>query len=741
MGRQCEQLDRRTTVLWVLLITGLGAALRLAALGSVPGGLYQDEAFNGLDALRVLEGEHKLYFSANNGREPLFIYLASITIAWLGRTPAAVRLPAALLGTLTIPTTAALGSVLFNRRVGLLAAALLAITFWPLHLSRVAFRAVGLPLFLGLALAAGWRGARQASKGWTLAGGMCYGLAFYTYLPVYWTPVVLAFFTFYLWATGCTKRRTLLRLMVPCFVLGALLPLLPLAVANPNLLFGRTAQVSILNPAVNQGDLWSALLQQIGRGLGMFFWRGDTIPRHNLPGRPVFDLLATPFFLAGLFWTGRNWRRPAAALTLLWTLLMLVPTILAQDTPHFLRGVGVLPVATLLPAVGLERVQHWLRQKPIHRWLPPALTAVALAGILGLTLRDYFGRYAADPLTGYAFQNAAVELAGQINNSVGSVWASERFEREWEAIPYLVADKKVRWLADGELPQPTTLPAALFLWPYKPVEPQLAALPTGISLRGWQGPLIKGDLEPAAYPLYWAYRLETATATPAEPLARFANGIRLESATIAERTPDSAQYDATGHLRNTSSAGRNTSSAGRDMSSAGRNTSNAGRDMSNAGRDTSNAGRDMSNAGRDMSSALHSTSDAQGNTSSDSQYLMYNPPLATRHSLHLTLYWTTAQELDADYIVFVHLVNAAGIVAQDDALPAAGALPTSWWRPGNWIVDQHIIALPSSYNPEKHQVLVGLYQSDNRERLAVLDPAGHPVRDAVVLAPAGTLDE
>jgi 4-amino-4-deoxy-L-arabinose transferase-like glycosyltransferase len=192
-----SRLGNRKTVFWVMLVTCLGAALRLAAIGSVPVGLYQDEAYNGLDALRVLSGTHPLYFAANNGREPLFIYLASASIAGLGRTVAAVRLPAALLGTLTIPAIAALGSVLFNRRVGLLAATLVAITFWPLHLSRIAFRAVGLPLFIALALAAGWHGARRGNRGWILAGGVLYGLGFYTYLPIYFTPLILALFAIY----------------------------------------------------------------------------------------------------------------------------------------------------------------------------------------------------------------------------------------------------------------------------------------------------------------------------------------------------------------------------------------------------------------------------------------------------------------------------------------------------------------------------------------------------------------
>ncbi len=41
--------------------------------------------------------------------------------------------------------------------------------------------------------------------------------------------------------------------------------------------------------------------------------------------------------------------------------VMLVPTILAEDCPHFLRAVGVLPVAAVYPALGLEWAHGRLR--------------------------------------------------------------------------------------------------------------------------------------------------------------------------------------------------------------------------------------------------------------------------------------------------------------------------------------------------------------------------------------------
>lgn len=72
-------------------ITVLAAVLRLVAIDHLPPGLYHDEAFNGLDTLSVLRGQTPIFFPANNGREPLFIYLLAIAVAVLGRTPGALR--------------------------------------------------------------------------------------------------------------------------------------------------------------------------------------------------------------------------------------------------------------------------------------------------------------------------------------------------------------------------------------------------------------------------------------------------------------------------------------------------------------------------------------------------------------------------------------------------------------------------------------------------------------------------
>src|SRR3974377_158171 len=131
----------------VLVLMLIAGALRFYELGAWPPGLYHDEAYNGLDALRVLAGNHPLYFAANNGREPLFIYLVALSVGWLGRSVYAVRFPAAVIGTLLIPAAYFMARELFGRRVGLITAAITTITLWTIHLSMIGFRAGALSVF------------------------------------------------------------------------------------------------------------------------------------------------------------------------------------------------------------------------------------------------------------------------------------------------------------------------------------------------------------------------------------------------------------------------------------------------------------------------------------------------------------------------------------------------------------------------------------------------------------------
>jgi len=530
----------------LLLALLLAAALRFIKLGAWPPGLYRDEAYNGLDALGVLRGQLALFFPANNGREPIFIYLVALSIALLGPTALALRLPAAVAGTLATLPTALLGRAWFGRAAGLLAAFLWAITFWPVHLGRIGLRAGLLAPVLATAFWLGTRAYRERRAALWLVAGLVYGLSFCTYLAARFTPLLLLLFAVYLVATGRRARlwdegRAL------WFVAGAAVVVAPLAVVllrDPSLLFGRAGQVSILSPEVSGGDPLGALLGNTGRTLGLYLWRGDAILRHNAllsydavlksdnpAGRPVFDLLMAGPFLVGLGWCLWRWRRPAAAFLLLWQLVMLGPTLLAEDAPHFLRAAGILPGAVFFPAIGLAQLWAWPRLPAVARRL---VVVALLAGSLALTIRDY-RTYARQPDVVYLWESAAAELARAAHATPEgtTVLIDQRFTEGWPSIPFLLHGRAFTPFDPAEPLPATAGPTTIFAWPYGALDflPATVTPPALVAIE--PGPLARGDLEPEPYSLYTRYDILPGPAA-APPAANFDDRYGLSAtATLA----------------------------------------------------------------------------------------------------------------------------------------------------------------------------------------------------------------
>lgn len=528
---------------WLILGGAVVTAvlLRFYQLGEWPPGLYRDEAYNGLDALNVRDGQHALFFAANNGREPAYIYLSALMFGLFGPSVWALRLGAALVGSLTTIPVFLLGRSWFGLRVGLLVAWLWAITLWPVHLSRIGLRAVLLVPCLTLAFWLGTRAYRHGLRRDWLLAGLVYGLAFYTYLAVRLTPLVLAGLGLYLLLTRREQIGRLLRGW-GWFGLGTavtLTPLLILYLQQPELVLGRTGQVSILNEAVHQGNLWATLWRHTWLGLGLFIWEGDTILRHNPAGRPMFDWLMAIPFLLGVGWcVGAAWRRQTAALVLLlWTAVMLLPTILAEDTPHFLRAVGILPAALFFPALGLNWLLEFYRrgrrergENNFLRTTQYTLLPLLLLGSLALTSRDY-ARYAQAAETGYLFEAAARTLAEEINSTgvETAVYLDERYWQGWPSVRFLAERPLSLFTPHDGLPDTAAPPFHLYAWPYEPLNFVPAALTPPLLVGVTAGPLARGDLEPEAYSLYTRYAAESAPTT--WPLAiTFEQTLRLRQA-------------------------------------------------------------------------------------------------------------------------------------------------------------------------------------------------------------------
>jgi 4-amino-4-deoxy-L-arabinose transferase-like glycosyltransferase len=664
----------------LMLIAG---ALRFYELGAWPPGLYHDEAYNGLDALRVLAGERPLYFAANHGREPFFIYLVSLSVGWLGRSVYAVRFPAAIVGTLLIPAAYFMARELFGRRVGLLTAAITTIALWPIHLSLLGLRAGTLPLFIALSIGMGVHAYRSGRTLHWIAAGILYGLSFYTYLASRFTPLALALMLVVVLTLAPARRssasagvarrnRTLWRPAVIFAVttLVVLTPLIGSALTQWDVVMGRPGDVSIFNPAVNHGDPAGSLVRSTASAVGMFFWRGDRIPRHNVPYRPVFDPILAFFFAWGLirlivaalgptpppYKPLPDFLRPGADMrfsprlpplsklasifVLIWLPIMLLPTILAEDSPHFLRAVGVLPVALVVPAIGLNTLAQWLAVRG-WRALSYGVALAVLVAAAAWTIRDY-SRYAVDPETAYAFEDAGVQLAREARSDRRAdrqVHVADRFARDWASVPFLIGGGYLP-VPDEATPQLNAArPATLFLWPYEDWAQALSTLSAPVRLKVSAGPPAKGDLEAQPHVGYLRVQIEPIDGANTQPEAQFENGLRLLGHSIE--------------------------------------------------------------------------------TVGQSQW-------------RLRTLWQTERSLASDETFFVHLLAVDQVIGSKDGDSGDGFYPLRLWRPGDVIIDERLIDVPPQADRTQLLIELGVYDRATDQRVKVIETT-QPVIDQAVL--------
>ncbi len=97
-----------------------------------------------------------------------------------------------------------------------------------------------------------------------------------------------------------------------------------------------------------------------------------------------------------------------------------------------------------------------------------------------------------------------------------------------------------------------------------------------------------------------------------------------------------------------------------------------------------------------------------------------NPqPVAVGATLPITFYWQAVQPVAKPYTVFLQLLNEKGqMVSGWDSQPLAGRYPTSFWSPGEVVVDTFALPLPPpGLPPGAYRLITGFYQVDTGQRL------------------------
>ena len=387
----------------------VGAILRFAQIDSQPGGLYQDEAAEGLDAWRILHvsGFHPLFFADDGGREVLFGYIVAASFRIAGDSVAVLRGTAAALGLLAVALTPLLLRR-FGRAAVLGGTAWAAGSLWLVCVDRDGMRNVTVPLVGTLALWAllAWSDRPDSRRRAMLAGLAC-GLGLWTYQPLKLLPVLVVLWLLWLRRSdpaAFDALRAHLRAATVAYVVVAL-PIAVAAVMDPTSYFGRGITVSAANP--EQGGI-GTLPRHTLDTLAMFGILGDPNARHDVAAAPLLPAAITVLVALGAW---RAWRRrgddPAMSLVLLGLPVFLVPGLVALEggAPHGLRLLGLAPFSAALVGLGCSELVDRGRALLGGRGAAgaAAIAGIALTATAAASASAYFTRPVGDRYVPYSF--------------------------------------------------------------------------------------------------------------------------------------------------------------------------------------------------------------------------------------------------------------------------------------------------------------------------------------------------
>lgn len=397
---------KKNITLLLLGIVLLATVLRLWGLGSVPPSPDWDEAALGYNAYSILQtgkdeyGEPFPFILRSFGdyKPAMYTYLAIPSVAIFGLDTFAVRLPSALFGIVTVIAVFFLVKEISKRDdLALVSALLLAISPWHIQFSRVAFETnIGVSLSVIAALFFLYGLRRHI---FLFASALCLGLGFYAYqsekvfVPLFGLLLVALFFKQLL------KINRFILLGVVLFGLLISLPMITSIFGNSTTL-ERAKNVSVFNPYSDDfklnteklivdhetNDIVGLVLDNrrvlFGKliienylshfDLNWLFITGD-IPRHHAPGMGLLYFIELPILLIGIYaLLFGNYPRIMKLLLFGWILLAPIPASLSTGVPHAVRTFHMVPVITILTAIGLLESVRLIRSCMTLRKVSPA---------------------------------------------------------------------------------------------------------------------------------------------------------------------------------------------------------------------------------------------------------------------------------------------------------------------------------------------------------------------------------
>lgn len=373
-------------------IVMVGFLLRTLFINSSHPALYGDELTITLDVYSIYKTGHDqlgnflpLTFHMSAGRPAGYVYGSIPFVALFGPTSIGVRALSILSGIGIIILLFLLGKKLFSKKVGLLAAAIGAVSPWEISLSRGGFEA-HFALFLALLGTYLFILAKQKPVLFIFSV-LSFGLTLHTYLT--YKVTILLFLPLLLWYQKGLKKAVVENKKYFFIGVFVFMVLSGLAFSQTFLagsenrffsinIFSQNNIKATIEQKINFERQITKLPQPLARyfhnkpieytkvffenylqnfSMDFLILHGDRNPRHNMAtmGEIFFVELILIFIGLVTFWSKS---RRVILFLVFWLFLAPIPTAIV-DTPHALRSAFMLPPLILLSALGLVTVFNY----------------------------------------------------------------------------------------------------------------------------------------------------------------------------------------------------------------------------------------------------------------------------------------------------------------------------------------------------------------------------------------------
>ncbi|MEK7502710.1 MAG: glycosyltransferase family 39 protein [Patescibacteria group bacterium] len=385
-------IKNRKTI-WVLLVAIilLAGILRLWQLGGIPPSPDWDEAALGYNAFSILQTGRDEFGkflpvvlrSFDDYKPALYAYITVPSVLIFGLDVFAVRLPSAIIGTLTTLLVFFLVREIFEKNkyrdyFSLASAFLFAISPWSIQFSRVAFESnIGVALNVLVVLFF----LKGLKKPWMLSlSALFAGLCIYAYQSekVFTPLLILALVVIY--------RKKLFSLNKKYILSAVILGIIVVAPMALYILGNRAALLRVTGTSIfsYQTELLKTDIQKLEHDrlnndkLGLIldnrrityaktivagyishfdpnwlFVKGD-IARHHAPNMGLLYLFEFPFLFIGIYGLiFGKFDKKAKLLIFSWFLIAPIPASITSGVPHAVRTLNFLPTFQILTAIGI----------------------------------------------------------------------------------------------------------------------------------------------------------------------------------------------------------------------------------------------------------------------------------------------------------------------------------------------------------------------------------------------------